>query len=427
MSKINPYENSVKQVKAAAKHLKLDGSTIDSLTIPKRIIEVMIPVTMDNGEVRHFKGYRVQHNDARGPYKGGIRFHWDVDLDEVKALASWMTWKCATVGIPFGGGKGGVIVNPKELSISELERLSRGFVRALASNIGPHQDVPAPDVYTNPQIMGWMMDEYSTIKGEYQPAVITGKPREVGGSEGRRFSTALGGVFVLEELVKKLKMNPKEMTVAIQGFGNAGSFMARFLHDRGYKIVAASDSKGGIYNKHGFNPHELFQCKVEKGAVGNCYFMGALTDANIKSEKITNQELLELDVDVLIPAALENVITDANVKNVKAKIILELANGPTTPEADKVLYEKGVYVLPDILANAGGVTVSYFEWVQNLNHDYWTEEYVNEKLQRIMDRSFDEVWDTKEKYKVDIRTAAYILAIGRVVSAMRHRGQLKAE
>lgn len=426
MAKINPYENSVKQVTEAAKYLKLDQEVIDALTTPKRIIEVNIPVTMDNGEVKHYRGYRVQHNNARGPHKGGIRFHWDVDLDEVKALASWMTWKCATVGIPFGGGKGGIIVNPKELSLAELERLSRGFIRALANSIGPFQDIPAPDVYTNPQIMGWMMDEYSTLKGEYRPGVITGKPREVGGSEGRRFSTALGGVYVLEQLVQKQGKKPEDLKVAIQGFGNAGSFMARFLHDRGYKIVAASDSRGAIYNEHGFNPHELFTCKVEKGNIGHCYFLGSLQDANIKSKEITNEELLELDVDILIPAALENVITDENAKNIKASIIVELANGPTTPEADEILFKNGTVVIPDILANAGGVTVSYFEWVQNLHHYYWTEEDVNAKLQVIMERSFGEVDTMATKHKVDLRTGAYIVAIDRVVRAMQARGQMNA-
>jgi glutamate dehydrogenase len=427
MSHINPYESSVKQIRKAASYLNLDETTIIALSTPKRIIEIDIPVTMDDGSVKHFKGYRVQHNDARGPHKGGIRYHWDVDLNEVKALASWMTWKCATVGIPFGGGKGGIIVNPKELSLAELERLSRGFIRALARNIGPYQDIPAPDVYTNPQIMGWMMDEYSTLKGEYRPAVITGKPREIGGSEGRRFSTALGGVFVLEELVKKMGKKREDLTVAIQGFGNAGSFMARFLHDRGYKIVAASDSKGAIYNEKGFNPHELFTCKVEKGHIGHCYFLGSLQDANIKSTEITNEELLELDVDILIPAALENVITEENAKNIKAKIIVELANGPTTPEADEILSKNGVTIIPDILANAGGVTVSYFEWVQNIHHYYWTEEDVNAKLEAIMVRSFNEVYFMAEKNKVDLRTGAYILALDRVVRAMRARGQINAE
>ena len=367
---------------------------------------------MDNGSTKIFKGFRSQHNDALGPHKGGIRFHPDVSRDEVKALSFWMTMKCAVVGIPLGGGKGGVIVNPKELSVVELEKLSRGYIRAIYKYIGPTQDIPAPDVYTTPQIMAWMMDEYEKLTGEHAPGVITGKPLHLGGSEGRGFATAQGGVYVLREAVKKMGMNPSETKVAIQGFGNAGSFMAKILSEDGYKIVAVTDSRGGAMNMDG-----LDIAAVEAHKAANKSVVGAPGTITV-----SNDDILELDVDVLVPAALENVITEANAVNVKAKVIIELANGPVTPEADKILHKSGVVFVPDILSNAGGVTVSYFEQVQNAMNFYWTEKEVLEKLEPIMTQAFADVWERKERYNVDMRTAAFIRAIERVREGMLARG-----
>jgi glutamate dehydrogenase/leucine dehydrogenase len=407
----NPFENAQKQLTNAAKVIGLEEDILAQLLEPKRIIEVSIPVKMDDGTIKVFKGFRSQHNDAVGPTKGGIRYHWNVSRDEVKALSLWMTMKCSTVGIPLGGGKGGIICNPKEMSEGELERLSRGYIRLIYRYIGPTQDVPAPDVYTTPQIMAWMMDEYEQLVGHKAPGVITGKPLSVGGSEGRSFSTAQGGVYCIDELNKKMKLG-KNPTVAIQGYGNAGSFVAKILHGMGYKIVAVSDSKGGVQNDKGLDPNKVAKHKEKTSSV-----------AGFKDGKpITDEELLSMEVDILIPAALENVITEKNVKNVKAKAIAELANGPTTPEADKVLFKKGVVVIPDILANAGGVTVSYFEQVQNAYNHYWTEEEVLEKLEKIMRESFGKVWENMDKYSIDMRTAAYTVAIERVAAAMRERG-----
>jgi len=418
MSK-NPFTNATKQLENAAELLNLNKSVLEILKNPKRILEVSIPVEMDSGEIKVFKGYRSQYNDALGPFKGGIRFHPKVNLSEVKALSAWMTWKCAVVGLPLGGGKGGIIVDPKKLSNKEMEKLSRGYVRALKDFIGPEKDIPAPDVYTNPQIMAWMMDEFSEIKGYNVPGVITGKPFEVGGARGRSFSTAQGGIYVLEKAVKKLKMNPEKTTVAIQGFGNAGSFMAKILNALGYNIVAVSDSKGGVVMNYesGIMNQELknsvldikkiIKFKKETGSVAG--FPEART--------ITNEQLLKLDVDVLVPAALENVITEKNAGYIKAKLIIELANGPVTPEADAKLEKKGVVVIPDILANAGGVIVSYFEWVQNLQNYYWSERENISKLKTIIEKSFDEVWTKKECLNVSVRLAAYVLAVERVAKA----------
>ncbi|MBD3311289.1 MAG: glutamate dehydrogenase [Candidatus Magasanikbacteria bacterium] len=400
----NPFENAMQQLSKAASIMNLDKNIHEILKQPDRVLTVSIPVKMDNGEVKVFTGFRSQYNDSLGPYKGGIRYHWNVTPDEVKALSFWMMIKCATVNIPMGGGKGGIIVNPKELSESELEKLSRGFIRKIWRNIGSDKDVPAPDVYTTPQIMAWMRDEYEKLLGKSDPGVITGKPIEQGGSEGRSFSTAQGGVYCVQELAKKMNWDPSQTAVSVQGYGNAGSFMAKILHELGFKIVAASDSKGGVYKEDGFNPEELFKHKQESGSV-----------LGFKDTKeITNEEILELDTDILVPAALENVITDKNANNIKAKAVVELANGPTTPKADEILKEKGVTVVPDVLANAGGVTVSYFEWDQNVKSEHWSEEEVLEKLERIMVDAFDQVWETKEKYGVDMRTAAFVKAIERV-------------
>ena len=406
------FQNAMAQLDKSAKILNLDAHTLELLRRPNIVHEVNLEVKMDNGETKTFKGYRSQYNNARGPYKGGIRYHWNVSEDEVKALSFWMTMKCGAVGIPLGGAKGGIIVNPKELSVGELERLSRAYIRALYEHIGPTKDVPAPDVYTTPQIMGWMLDEYEKCVGYHAPGVITGKPLAVGGSEGRGFSTAQGGVYVVEEAMKKLGKNSRGATVAVQGFGNAGSYMAKILSDLGYKVVAVSDSKGGIKSDQALDLVALEKYKeTNKTVVG---FPG--------TENITNEELLELPVDVLVPAALENQITVENAPRVKAKIIAELANGPTTPEADEILFKNGVLLIPDILTNAGGVTVSYFEQVQNAMNYYWPEAEVLAKLKPIMVDSFNTIWETKEKYHIDMRTAAFVVAVARVAEAMKCRG-----
>ena len=414
---LDPFANATKQLENAAKLLNLDKSILEILKNPKRVLEVSIPVEMDSGEVKVFKGYRSQYNDALGPFKGGIRFHPKVDLSEVKALSAWMTWKCAVAGLPLGGGKGGVVVNPKEMSNKEIERLSRGYIQALKDFIGPEKDIPAPDVYTNPQVMAWMMDEFSKIKGYNVPGIITGKPLEVGGARGRSFSTAQGGIYTLEKAVKKLKLNSKKTTVAIQGFGNAGSFMAKILSALGYNVIAVSDSRGGIElsQKSGcLDIKDVAKFKKETESVVG--FPGART--------ITNEQLLKLDVDILVPAALENVITKKNAESIKAKLIVELANGPITPEADAKLEKKGIVVIPDILANAGGVIVSYFEWVQNLQNYYWTERENISKLKIIIERSFDEVWGKKEYLNISVRLAAYVVAVEKVAEAEKIRRNL---
>lgn len=408
------FDNALSQLDKAAKILNLDPQIHTQLKQPQRLFTVSIPVKMDDGTTKVFTGYRSQYNNARGPFKGGIRYHWNVSEDEVKALSFWMTMKCSTVGIPLGGGKGGIIVNPKELSVGELERLSRSYIRQIYKYIGPDQDVPAPDVYTTPQIMGWMLDEFERLTGHHAPGFITGKPLAIGGSAGRGFSTAQGGVYVLEEAMKKLGKKPSETTVAVQGFGNAGSNMAEILASLGYKIVAVSDSKTGIKTSSNqqLAINKLLEYKKSNGSVAGFE----------NTEQITNEQLLELEVDVLVPAALENQITITNAERIKAKIIAELANGPTTPEADEILFKKGILLIPDILTNAGGVTVSYFEQVQNSYNYYWTESEVLEKLKKIMVDSFSSVWEIKEKHQIDMRTAAFVLAVDRVATAMKNRG-----
>lgn len=408
----NPFQNALKQLQNAAEKFEVDREVLERLRMPDRLLQVAIPVRMDDGKVKVFEGYRVQYNASRGPYKGGIRFHPQADTAEVKALAFWMTFKCAVVGIPFGGAKGGVRVDPKQLSEGELERLSRGFARHLAQFIGPDLDIPAPDVYTTPQIMAWIMDEYSKIHGSHQPAVITGKPVAVGGSRGRDIATAQGGFYVLKSLAAKMRLPARKTRVVIQGFGNAGAVMARLLSGAGYKVVGVSDSKGGIYDPEGLPYGPVAEHKHRTGTVQK--FKGA--------RNLSNEKLLELPCDVLIPAALENQITEKNAGRIKARAVLELANGPTTPEADQKLFKKKITVVPDILANAGGVTVSYFEWVQNRQGYYWTEAEVLQKLQPIMDDAFKQVWSRHEKYKVDMRTGAYILALERIAEAMKLRG-----
>jgi len=411
--KLNPFKISQAQLDKAAAIMNLEPAIHEILREPMRELHVSIPVRMDNGRIKVFKGFRVQYNDARGPTKGGIRFHPEETIDTVRALAAWMTWKCAVVDIPLGGGKGGIICNPKEMSKSELERLSRGYIDQIYMFIGPERDIPAPDVYTDPQIMAWMMDEYNKLTGRHAPGVITGKPIPLGGSRGRGDATARGTIYALREACKVKNIDPRNATVAIQGFGNAGSYSALLAKEiLGAKIIAVSDSKGGIYNKEGLVPEDVLAHKNKTGSVVNFP----------KCKNITNEEVLTLQADILIPAALENVLTKDNANEVKAKIIAEAANGPTTPEADEIFFNKGIFVIPDFLCNAGGVTVSYFEWVQNLYNYYWDEEEVHQKLDKKMTTAFYNVLETANKYKVDMRTGAYLFAIQKVAEAMRLKG-----
>jgi len=406
------YENVLTQLDNAAEVLDLDEQIRELLQEPMRTLSVSIPVKLDDGNIHVFKGFRCQHNNVLGPTKGGIRFHPQVSEDEVKALAAWMTFKCSLVGIPYGGAKGGVIVNPKELSRNELERLSRGFIQSISPIIGPDKDIPAPDVYTDAQVMSWFMDEFSKIKGVNTPGLVTGKPVVLGGSFGRHSATARGVMYTVREAAKAIDLDLKGATVAVQGYGNAGSFSAKFLNELGCKIVAANDSKGGIYCEDGFDPVEVAKHKDETGSVKG--FEGC--------EEISNQELLTMDVDVLVPAALENQITKENANDIKARMIAEAANGPTTPEADEILFQKEIMIIPDILANAGGVTVSYFEWVQNLANYYWSKEEVDRKLEDIMVDAFEKVFNTHEELGVNMRVSAFIVAIKRLTEAMEARG-----
>lgn len=410
---LNPFRIAQAQLDKAAKAMGLPKDMHAYLREPQRFLQVSIPVRMDRGGTRTFIGFRCQYNDARGPTKGGIRYHPEETEDTVKALAAWMTWKCAVADIPYGGGKGGVICDPKKLSNRELERLSRGWVRAVHQIVGTYKDVPAPDVYTTPQIMAWMMDEISVIHGANEPGFITGKPLALGGSAGRGDATAKGGMYHLREAAKTLKLNLKGATVAIQGYGNAGNFAHKLVTEMfGAKVVAVSDSKGGIHNPKGLDYAAVHDFKQRKGQVQN--FPG--------SKKISNEELLELGVDVLIPAGIENQIHAGNAANIKAKIVLELANGPTTPEADVVMHKNKVLVIPDFLANSGGVTVSYFEWVQNLYGYYWSADEVYQKLDAKMTSAFHAVHGTRNKMDLDMRTAAYVVAVGRVAEAVKLRG-----
>ena len=417
----NTFNDALSRLDRAAQYTRVEAESLQQLKHAKSVLEVSVPVRMDDGSLRTFSGYRVRYNDARGPGKGGIRFHPDVDMDEVKALALWMALKCAVVGIPYGGAKGGVSVNPKELSRMELERLSRAFITKIADFIGPDTDIPAPDVYTNPMIMGWMMDEYSKIVGHYCPAVITGKPIALGGSLGRGDATGRGAYYCVKELESKRGWNPADIRVAVQGFGNAGQHFAQLLHRDGYKIVAVSDSKGGIFSAQGFDVPSLIRAKQETQQVQAVYCEGSVCEA-IPAQQITNEELLALDVDILAPSALENVITVNNAGDVRAKLIVELANGPVTSEADLILNDRNIMVIPDILANAGGVTVCYFEWVQNRAGYYWTEAEVHQRLQEIMVRSFAAVHELMLENSIDMRTAAYALAIGRLGEAISAQG-----
>ncbi len=410
---LDPFKIAQKQLDEAAKIMKLDSQALAILREPMSMVQVQIPVRMDDGSTKVFTGFRVHYNFARGPTKGGIRFHPQESLSTVKALAAWMTWKTSLADIPYGGAKGGVICDPKSLSVSELERLSRGYVRAIGEYIGPDIDIPAPDVYTTPQIMAWMMDEYSVMEGYNVPGVITGKPLEIGGSLGRGDATARGGMFILREAAKHLHVDLAKANVAIQGFGNAGEFAHKLVTEMFHsKVVAVSDSKGGIYNADGLDFEAVKVHKMKTGSVVG--FKGA--------KEISNADLLELKVDVLIPSALENQITSKNAANVKAKIILELANGPTTPDADEILVKNKVFDIPDFLANSGGVIVSYFEWVQNINGFYWDLDEVYSKLDRKVSKSFWETTETMVKYNTNPRMAAYILAVDRIAKAMKLRG-----
>ncbi len=415
------FSNAIGRLDEAGKIAGLDPEVVELLRHTKAVMHISIPVRMDDGSLKVFEGYRVRHNNHRGPTKGGIRYHPNVSLDEVKALAFWMTCKCAVVGIPFGGGKGGVTVDPRELSHMELERLSRGFIQQVADFIGPDVDIPAPDVYTNARIMGWMMDEYSKIKRQHSPAVITGKPIPLGGSLGRDDATGRGAYYCIKELEKRRGWDPKKTTVAVQGFGNGGQNAAKLLHADGYKVVAVSDSRGGIYKPQGFDVPSLIQFKNESRKLKAVYCDGSVCEA-IQADSISNEQLLELDVDVLIPAALENQITSAKVGNMKAKVIAEVANGPTTPEADAALSKRGTLVIPDILANAGGVTVSYFEWVQNRQGFYWPVQEVRDRLEKIMRAEFNAVYDLMEQHETDMRTAAYAHALKRIGDAVEAGG-----
>lgn len=435
------FTDAIQRLDRAAEFAEIDEEALEKLRHPMSILQVSIPVRMDDGSLRVFQGYRVRYDDTRGPTKGGIRFHPNVNLSEVKALAFWMTCKCAVVGIPFGGGKGGVIVDPKQLSRMELERLSRGFIEQVADFIGPETDIPAPDVYTNAMIMGWMMDEYSKIRRQRTPAVITGKPIPLGGSLGRDDATGRGAYYCIKELEKLKDWQPANMRVAVQGFGNAGQHVARLLHADGYRVVAISDSRGGVLRPDGLDIPCLIETKNKTRRVDAVYCEGSVCDCPVcgsqececedchcgdshraKSKNITNAELLELDIDILIPAALENQITTDNADRVKASVIVEVANGPTTTNADEILNKQRTLVVPDILANAGGVTVSYFEWAQNRAGYYWRQDGVQDRMHIIMAREFNATYELMTKHGIDMRTAAYVQALNRISEAIESLG-----
>ena len=408
----NPYGLAKEQLRRVAVLFAIDPNLVNVLQECKKALVVSVPVTMDDGRIQVFEGYRVTHNVARGPSKGGIRYHPDVELNEVKALAMWMTWKCALMGIPFGGAKGGIAVNPKKLSPGELQRMTRPYTSEIINEIGPEKDIPAPDVGTDPSVMAWIFDTYSMNKGHSVLGVVTGKPLNVGGSLGRLEATARGALYCIQEALRKKEMSTQGLSVAVQGFGNVGSFLAKFLDEQGAKVIAVSDSRGGIHNEAGLDMAAVLAHKQETGALEG--LRGA--------ESITNEELLLLECDVLAPCALEQVITRDNADQVKAKIIAEGANGPVTPTADEILDDRGVLILPDVLANAGGVVVSYFEWVQGLQEYFWKEDEINSKLRDITTRAFNETWRTAEERKTTMRLAAYGLAVRRVADATITRG-----
>lgn len=412
--KINPYEIAKQQIDIVRPYLSdIPDDVFEILKTTKLEYIVNFPVKMDDGSTKVFRGYRVRHNDSRGPAKGGIRFDPSVNLDEVKALAMWMTWKAAVVGIPFGGAKGGVQCDPNNMSLGEIERLTRRYTNEISPIIGPEKDIPAPDMHTNPQTMCWLMDTYSMLRGYSVPGVVTGKPVEMGGSLGRLSATGRGVYLVGSQASKELGLQVDGATVVIQGCGNVGSVTAKHFADNGAKIIAISSSQGGLYNANGLDVDKALKCRNQYGC-----FLADKVDA----DEITNEELLEIECDILVPAALENQITEDNADKINCKLLLEGANGPTTPEADDVLFDKGIVVVPDILANAGGVTVSYFEWVQNLQELLWSEKEVNKRLEDRMSFSFKQVFEIREEHKINMRTAAYILGVGRVAKAMDLRG-----
>ena len=413
MSNVNPFEMAQQQLDTAAEKLGLEPAIHEFLRWPMKEIKVILPIKMDDGSSKIFHGYRVQYNTARGPAKGGLRWHPDETIDTVRALAAWMTWKTSVVDLPLGGGKGGITCNPKELSETEKERLARAYIRAIWQNIGVTKDIPAPDVYTTPQIMAWMMDEYETIVGEHHPCVITGKPLPIGGSAGRGDATSRGGLYTTREVAMRLNIDLSGQTMAIQGFGNAGQYAALLGQEiLGLKLVAASDSKGGVYNEKGIDPEALVKYKLQMGTLQG--FPGADT--------ISNEELLQLEVTVLFPSALEQVITEQNADNIKCKILCELANGPTTPEADDILYQNNIFVIPDFLANAGGVTVSYFEQVQNTYNYYWELDEIHNKLDVKMTNAFQSVYNMSQQEKINMRQSAYLVSVARVAEVCRLRG-----
>lgn len=424
----NPYTDALQQLNSVAEVLRVqfeDTQRFDAalalLQKPQNVLKGTLQVKMDDGSLQEFKAYRSQHDNARGPHKGGIRFHPQVSEDEVKALSMWMTWKCAVVGIPYGGGKGGIVVDPRSLSVKELEKLSRAYARFLGNNVGPWTDVPAPDVNTNPKVMGWMVDEWQKFQAEHEwpvavnpVATFTGKPLTLNGSEGREEATGYGGVVVMDTLIEKSGQQPNDLKIAIQGFGNVGYWFAYHAHQRGYKIVALSDSRGGIFNSDGIDPQLALEKKQEKGSLGETGL----------GTTLSNEALLELDVDIIVPAALEGVITSDNVERLNCKMLVEMANGPVAAAADPLLKKAGILVIPDILANAGGVTTSYFEWVQNLQGYYWSKDEVMEKLTTLMQNSAQEVWEMMDSTEQDGRTAAYVIAVKRVIEAMMARGRV---
>ncbi len=408
----NPYENALQQLEIAIQRLGLSAGLHEILKYPQRELTVHFPVKMDNGEVRVFTGYRVQHSVARGPSKGGIRYSRSTDLDEVRALAMWMTWKCAIVNIPFGGAKGGVLCDPKALSMAELERLTRRYTAEISTIIGPDTDIPAPDAATNAQVMAWVMDTYSMLKGHTVPAVVTGKPIELGGSEGRVDATGRGVVLAAREAAERLGMRVRGARVAVQGFGNVGSVAARIFEEYGAKVVAVADATGGLHNEAGLDVRALLECAHRDGTL--------VTHRG--GDAISGAELLELPVDILVPAATENQITTANAERIQAKLIVEGANGPTTPAADRILHDRGITLIPDVLANAGGVIVSYFEWVQDLQSYFWAESEVNDKMEQMMRYAYRHVVRMADREDVDMRTAAYLIGVSRVADAVTRRG-----
>jgi glutamate dehydrogenase (NADP+) len=421
VTEVNPFSDALDRLQRIGKELGTPHEVLEALEHPEATLVASLPVRMDNGATRYFVGIRCRYNDCLGPTKGGIRYHPQVSLEEVQALGLWMTLKCAVVGLPYGGGKGGIIVDPKKLSRAELERLSRSYIRAMADLIGPDHDIPAPDVYTNARIMGWMVDEYETIVRRKAPSVITGKPIALGGIEGREEATGRGAFLVIRELASRRGLEPARTRVAIQGFGNAGYHVARLLQRAGYPIVAVSDSKGAIYSEDGFDVESLHQHKVEMHQLSGVYCEASVCEV-VDHERITNEALLELDVELLVPAALEGVIGPWNVARVRAPYIVEVANGPVLASVDAILRERGTVVVPDVLANAGGVTVSYFEWVQNREGYPWTLEQVRTRLEEVLVRSFDRVWSTAEESDLSLRGAAYATALGRIGEAVEAAG-----